>query len=158
MFSAPFKYTLACFLLRLGLAIIVLYHGAIKFLVTSGGIGWDNHLPGAVQAIVAWAEVLIGIALLFGLLTRVAAAGLAVIQVGAIMLVTGRLGFGFSGEVHSGVGQPPLDFASVGTEYNFAIIVMCVAVMLLGAGALAVDHYRGRSKQVAEAKELQLTT
>jgi putative oxidoreductase len=157
MFTTEFKSALAPFVLRLGLAVIVLYHGAVKLLATAGGIGWDNHLPGVIQAAVAWTELLAGAALVLGLLTRLAALGLAVIQVGAIILVTGRAGFGFSGQVSAGEGQSAFNFLNVGTEYNFAIIVMCLTVMLLGAGALAVDHYLWRPRRMAAGKVLQPT-
>jgi putative oxidoreductase len=157
MLTTQFRSALAPLVLRLGLAAIVLYHGAVKLAVTGGGIGWDNQLPGAIQAAVAWTELLAGIALVLGLLTRLAAAGLLVIQVGAIILVTGKMGFGFTGQVRPGEGETGFNFKNVGTEYNFAIIVMCVTVILLGAGALAVDHYLWRRKQLAPGRTLQPT-
>jgi uncharacterized membrane protein YphA (DoxX/SURF4 family) len=46
------------------------------------------------------------------------------------------------------------DVRQGGFEFNFAIIVMCLAVLLLGAGNLAVDRFlamrwRGRSAAAA---------
>jgi len=78
------------------------------------------------QLAVAWGEVLGGFALLFGLLTRVAAVGLLIIQAGAILTVTAARGFSF---VRGG-----------GYEYNLALIAMCLTVLLVGGGPFAVDN------------------
>jgi len=92
------------------------------------------------QLAVAWGELLGGFALLFGLLTRVAAVGLLVIQVGAILTVTAARGFSF--------------VAGGGYEYNVALIAMCLALVFAGGGPLAVDNViftRGRDAQQASA-------
>jgi uncharacterized membrane protein YphA (DoxX/SURF4 family) len=99
------------------------------------------QLNSSVQLLVAWGELLGGIALLLGLLTRLAALGLIVIQVGAICTVTFQRGFA------------PLGGA--GYEYNVALIAMCVALFLLGSGALAVDRrlWRRRAAPAAPAEQ-----
>src|SRR5690606_14971744 len=94
--------------LRLGLALIFIYHGLEKILGSQHhwGTSWatrmwiDNpatgqvgtEVPGmlfpAVQLLVAWAELLGGVALLAGLFSRIAAIAMIVIQLGAIWLVT----------------------------------------------------------------------
>jgi uncharacterized membrane protein YphA (DoxX/SURF4 family) len=79
------------------------------------------------QYAVAWGELLGGVALLLGLLTRLAALGLIVIQVGAIWTVTGMHGF----SVERGGGY----------EYNIALIAMCLALVIMGGGTLAVDRF-----------------
>jgi uncharacterized membrane protein YphA (DoxX/SURF4 family) len=96
----------------------------------------DNlHLQAWVQLLVAWGELIGGLAMLLGLATRVTALGLIVIQVGAIYLVTWARGFS------AAVGE-------VGWEYNMALVAMCLALVFLGGGTLAVDglirHRRGR--------------
>ena len=88
------------------------------------------ELPGtlryhAAQLAVAWGELVGGIALLLGLLTRWAAAGLLVIQIGAILTVTAARGFSFA--------------AGGGFEYNLALAAMCLTLILGGGGTLAVD-------------------
>jgi uncharacterized membrane protein YphA (DoxX/SURF4 family) len=80
----------------------------------------------AGQLAVAWGELLGGIALLLGLLTRVAAFGLAIIQIGAIATVTGFRGFSLAG--------------GGGYEYNLALLAMCFALVLMGPGMIAVDR------------------
>ena len=79
----------------------------------------------AAQIAIAWGELLGGFALLFGILTRLAAVGLLIIQVGAILTVTAARGFSFA--------------AGGGFEYNIALIAMCVALVLTGGGAFSVD-------------------
>lgn len=87
----------------------------------------------AIQIAVAWGEVLGGIALLLGLLTRWAAAGLIVIQLGAIYTVTGARGFS--------------SLEGVGFDFNLALVAMCLALVLSGGGAWAVDRLlRGRAR------------
>jgi putative oxidoreductase len=71
---------------------------------------------------VAWGELAGGIALALGLLTRLAALGIAGIMAGTIYWLTGAQGF------------------KSGWDYNFAVIVMCLALMISGGGTLAVDQ------------------
>jgi uncharacterized membrane protein YphA (DoxX/SURF4 family) len=79
-----------------------------------------------VQFLVAWGELLGGVAMLLGFLTRWAALGLVIIQIGAIATVTYARGFSAAG--------------GAGYEYNVALIGMCLALMLTGGGRLAVDQ------------------
>jgi putative oxidoreductase len=87
----------------------------------------------ATQLAVAWGELAGGAALLIGVLTRLSALAMIVIQVGAIWTVTLSRGFSFT----SGGGY----------EYNLALLAMCLAVAILGAGALSVDRCWSRSRQ-----------
>ncbi len=87
----------------------------------------------AAQLAVAWGELLGGLALLLGILTRLAAVGLIAIQAGAIWTVTAAVGFS---PEHGG-----------GYEYNVALIAMCLALVLTGGGSLAVDALLRRRRQ-----------
>jgi len=135
MFTTFAKETIVPLLLRLTLAAIFIYHG----LALVGGP--DNQMgaswmkpseaspevpPAPVQLAVAWGELLGGVAMLLGFLTRLAAVGLIVIMAGAIALVHWPHGF---------------DIQQHGYEYNFAIIMMALALVLGGPGPLAVDHF-----------------
>jgi uncharacterized membrane protein YphA (DoxX/SURF4 family) len=80
-----------------------------------------------VQGVVAWGELIGGITLVLGLLTRLSALCLMATQFGAIFSTTVHYGFS-SGR-------------RLGYEYNVALIIMCLAVILLGGGAIAVDRY-----------------
>jgi putative oxidoreductase len=90
-----------------------------------------DALPAPVQLAVAWGELVGGLALLLGFLTRIAAAGLAIIMIGAIATVTGENGFPLLNEAGKWNG---------GFEYNFALLVLCAGAMLAGGGPLAVDR------------------
>lgn len=123
----------AALILRLGVAAIVLFHGILK-LRQQGGADWNSELPEATQMAVAWGEVACGAAMVLGLLTRLAAIGVIVIQVGAIMLMK-------SGEfIRSELSWRGFNFERIGFEYNFAIIIMCLALVFLGSGEFSVDH------------------
>jgi len=93
-----------------------------------------------VQLLVAWGEVIGGVALLLGLLTRVAAFGMMLIQLGAIYSLTAARGFSI-GTIADGGGP----------EYNVALVVMCLALVLEGGGALAVDHVLNRGRRTQHA-------
>jgi uncharacterized membrane protein YphA (DoxX/SURF4 family) len=89
------------------------------------------QLNSSIQLLVAWGEVVGGVVLLLGFLTRWAALGLIAIQVGAIVLVTGARGFAPTGET--------------GYEYNVALVAMCLALVFLGSGTLALNRLFWRS-------------
>jgi uncharacterized membrane protein YphA (DoxX/SURF4 family) len=93
------------------------------------------------QYAVAWGELVGGIALLVGILTRLAALGLIVIQVGAVWTVTGLHGF----SVTRGGGY----------EYNLALIAMCLALVIMGGGTWAVDRFFRRSTTKAPVVQQQ---
>lgn len=126
---------LGSFLLRVGLAVIFVFHGYLK-LIQDGGRAWTDSLDGDAQVAVAWGEMLCGVALFVGLLSRVAAVGLVVIMVGAIAVQTGRYDFIYVGDYHK--GNPSK--IPTGAEYNFALIVMCLAVVALGSGYFSIDY------------------
>jgi uncharacterized membrane protein YphA (DoxX/SURF4 family) len=139
---------LGLLVLRLGLAILVLYQGSEK--ITRAGTKWGaawhytgpppppalfagpnpppppEHLPAPVQLVISWGQVVCGIALALGALTRWAAVALAVLRVGAIGIFTLQDRFSFP--------------EGGGYEYNFAILVMCVALIFLGGGVLALTR------------------
>jgi uncharacterized membrane protein YphA (DoxX/SURF4 family) len=132
---------LGSFLLRLGLAAIFIFHGYLK-LAVDWGQGWNNELPPTTQMAVAWGETACGFAMLFGFLSRLAAIGIIVIQVGAISLYTWRFDFI---NIEYNANDPQR--IPTGTEYNYALIVMALAVLAIGSGKVSVDHLifgRGR--------------
>jgi putative oxidoreductase len=117
--------------LRLGLAFLFFASGLQK--ITGPNSGWGSSwipdvpsfikpLPAPVQLVVAWSELAGGIALGFGMLTRLAAIGIAGIMAGTIYWLTGSQGL------------------KSGWDYNFAVIVMCMALVISGGGPLAVDQ------------------
>jgi putative oxidoreductase len=132
------KDNLVALILRIGLAVIFLYHGLEKIITGSAGSTWIHQMNekgpymvpesltfSGIQLLVAWGEFLGGLALAVGLLTRLASLGLIIIQLGAIYLVTAPRGFSFE--------------RGGGYEYNLALVAMCLALMVLGAGMWSVD-------------------
>jgi putative oxidoreductase len=127
--------TFAPLLLRAALAGVFIFHGLEKVRTeTSYGLKWADAMPGAppvlinappLQLLVAWGELLCGVALALGILTRIAALGLLVIMCGAVFTYTGQHGF-------SAVEN--------GYEYNFVLILVCAALLLTGAGTFSLDR------------------
>jgi putative oxidoreductase len=148
MVTRLMKPDLAALILRLGLAIVLLVRGLLKVAVSS--TEWDPNLPAWIQAVVAWVEVLAAVAILLGFFTRVAVVPVIVIQLGAIFLVTGALGFM---NIQYGTGQAGFNTITPGFEYNITIIVMSLALLVLGSGAPSLDQYLfGRRKALAPAE------
>lgn len=117
-------------LVRIITGIVFAAHGYQKFFVygLDGATGAFTQMgipaPGITAPLVAIVELLGGIALIIGLLTRLAALGLAINMLGAILLV--RLKGGF--------------FAPNGAEFELVLFVACLALIIGGAGAFSADE------------------
>jgi putative oxidoreductase len=149
MFSPELKSALGPLALRVGVAGILMSHGALK--VATGATTWNPDLTPSVQAVVAWAELLAGAFLLLGLLTRPASAVVIALQMGAIALVTGAKGLIAIGMLPA-AAAPKTMHVEVGWEYNLALITLCVGLFFLGGGMIALDHYLwGRRRAAPEA-------
>jgi putative oxidoreductase len=81
-------------------------------------------MPGILGPAVGLVEFFGGLALVVGLLTRLAALGLAVDMLGAIVFV--HLAGGF--------------FLPAGYEYALHLLVTCLALILAGPGAFSIDR------------------
>jgi putative oxidoreductase len=128
-------------LLRFALAAVFIYHGLQKVAPANEyGLSWhkppdpntlppdappSKALPPAVQLAVGWGEVLGGAACALGILTRIAAIGLAAIMVGAFVTVHSSRGFGLQ---------------SGGYEYVLVLFVICLSLVLLGPGTISLDR------------------
>ena len=137
MFKNPHKYDFAALVLRLGLAVIFLLDGWVKVAQRGGG-GWDLAMPRTDQLIIAWGEVFGGIALVLGFLTRLSAAWLGFLMVAAIALVSGKQELvQVQALVLAGSGVARI----IGFEYllNFALAMMCLALIIQGGGQFALD-------------------
>lgn len=120
--------------LRLPIGIIFVAHGAQKLFGAFGGYGLEGTgqfmaslglMPGYLMALLAGsAEFFGGLALLFGVLVRPAAAALAFAMLVAIF------------SVHIGKG---LFMANNGYEFGLALLAASVALLVSGAGRLSVD-------------------
>ena len=122
-------------LLRVALGAMFLSHGLLKVLVFTlpGTAGFFESVgfPGFLAYVVVPAEVLAGVALLVGFRTRLVAAAMIPLLIGAASVHLGN-GWLFSS-------------ANGGWEYPVYLIVAALAQSLIGGGAFAFDNLRARS-------------
>jgi len=117
----------ALLVLRLGLGAIFLVHGRQKLRMWK--MQPSAQMPAGLLSllkVLSIAEPLSGLAMIGGLLTQVAAAGQAVVMLGAIRLKAGQMKKGFGG--------------SDGWEFEFVILVAAVALLFMGAGRISLDR------------------
>ncbi|MBV8517497.1 MAG: DoxX family protein [Acidobacteria bacterium] len=125
--------------LRVVLGIVMLAHGLQKTFGLFGGYGFQGtmgfftqqmHIPAVFAFLAIAAEFAGGLGLIVGLLGRVAAFGVAVNMLVAMILVHLPVGFfmNWNGNLK---GE--------GYEYHLLAIAMAVAIMLRGSGAASID-------------------
>jgi putative oxidoreductase len=125
---------LALLLLRLGLGAIMWAHGAQKLLGLFGGHGPQAFvrlvgtlgMPVSLAWLVIAVEFFGGIAIVFGVLSRLAALGFAVEMVVAIVKLHWANGFFMSGPSGSGY------------EYPLLLAVVAFVLLLTGPGRFAL--------------------
>jgi uncharacterized membrane protein YphA (DoxX/SURF4 family) len=122
----------AALMLRLGLAAIFVPHGIFKVVQQYALI---EQISLSTQQIVGWTELACGLALMFGLFSRLAALAVIAMQLGAIILVTGEHAL-----MGPDINARGADYTRVGPEFNLVLIVMCSCVILLGSGAWSLDY------------------
>jgi putative oxidoreductase len=127
-------------IIRLILGVVFFAHGAQKLFGWFGGPGLRATintmrellgLPVPLAFFAVCAEFLGGLGLIVGLLSRVAAVGIAVIMLAAIFVVHGRNGlflnwFG--------------DRKGHGYEYHLLAIALAAAIVVRGSGAVSLDR------------------
>jgi putative oxidoreductase len=124
---------------RLALGVVFLAHGAQKALGWFGGYGFSASLgflthmgiPAPLAVLAIAAEFLGGLGLILGLLTRVAALGIIVNMLVAILTVHLPNGL-FMNWAGTQKGE--------GIEFHILAIALGVAVLVKGAGALSLDR------------------
>ncbi len=126
-------------LLRVALGIVFFAHGSQKVFGWFDGPGFNGalayfaslHVPTVFALIAIAAEFLGSLGLIFGLLSRVAALGIAGIMIVAVALV--HIHFGFFMNWH---GKQ----AGEGIEYHLLVLTMTIFLMIRGGGALSLDR------------------
>ena len=137
---------LALTVLRVIAGATFIAHGAQKLFVfglagVSGGFAQMGiPAPEVMGPFIALLEFFGGIALVFGLLTRLAALGLAFDMLGAILLVHLKNGF----------------FLPQGSEFALAMLAMSATLVLTGAGDFSLDGLIGRRKGLVSTTPLPL--
>ena len=125
-------------ILRVVVGAVFIAHGAQKLFVFGiGGVtqsfaGMGVPLPGVAAPLVAGLEFVGGIALVVGLLTRLAALGLAFDMLGAIVLVHARNGF----------------FLPMGVEFVLLLMGAALVLVIAGAGGYSIDGAIARRRFV----------
>lgn len=127
-------------LLRLLLGVVMFPHGAQKVFGWWGGHGLSATIEGftthmGIPLVFAWlavaAEFLGSLGLVVGLLTRVAAFGIAAVMVVATAMVHGKTGF-FMNWAGNQQGE--------GFEYHLLAIAATLVLMIDGGGKASLDR------------------
>jgi putative oxidoreductase len=142
LFQTENDYVLA--LVRVVLGVVFLAHGAQKVLGWFGGYGFQGTMrfmehmgiPAAFAFLAIAAEFAGGLGLIFGLLSRVAAFGIAVEMTVAVAMVHGANGL-FMNWAGNQKGE--------GFEFHLLALALLAVVMLRGAGALSLDGWIART-------------
>ena len=125
---------------RVVLGVVIFAHGAQKALGWFGGAGLNGTIdslnqyygiPGFLTVLVTAAEFLGGLGLITGTLTRVAAAGVIPVMIGAILIVHVSNGF-----FMNWFGNQPGE----GFEFHLLVIAMSALLVFKGGGALSLDR------------------
>jgi putative oxidoreductase len=126
-----FQISIALLLLRIASAAAFLYHGsAILFGCFDGpgpvAFANSHHWPVIIGYLVGLAQFGGGLAVLFGVLTRIGAACIAIVMLGAIFTV--HLPHGFN--IRNG-----------GIEYALTQFLVAIALLLMGPGAYSLSNW-----------------
>lgn len=128
--------------LRLAAGIIFMAHGAQKLFGVWGGFGFSGTIenfsaglgiPAGFTVLAMVTEFFGGIALIIGLMTRLASLGLAIVMLTAIFTVHLPWGFFLNWYLTPGVGH--------GMEMNLALLGGLLVLFFGGAGRLSIDKW-----------------
>jgi putative oxidoreductase len=145
LFSTPNDLTLT--VVRLVLGIVFFAHGAQKMLGWFGGYGFHGTMgfftqqmgiPAPLAFLAICAEFFGGLGLIFGLLTRIAAFGIIVNMLVAIITVHHVNGL-FMNWFGNQKGE--------GYEYHLLAIALGLVLLIKGAGALSLDRLLAGSEK-----------
>lgn len=134
--DARLAFTIA----RVGLGVVMFPHGAQKVLGWYGGAGFGSaytffvsnlHIPAPLAVFTILAELLASVALVLGVLTRVAAFVVLATMVAAIALVHAPNGF-FMNWYGAKQGE--------GFEYHLLAATLALVCLVSGGGRLSVDR------------------
>jgi putative oxidoreductase len=124
--------------IRIMAGVVFIAHGIPKFYDVSGGYGFFQsiNLPPELFIPITLLEVIGGLAILFGILTRIASAIFIIEMIGAILIV--KLSDGFVG----------------GYEFELLLISICATLVILGPGRLSIENYVLRREIFPKGKQL----
>ena len=124
--------------IRMMAGAVFIAHGIPKFYDVSGGYSFFQsiNLPAELFIPIALLEVIGGLAILLGILTRIASALFIIEMIGAILTV--KLPDGFVG----------------GYEFELLLISICATLVILGPGRLSIENYVLRREIFPKGKQL----
>jgi putative oxidoreductase len=116
--------TLFFLILRMLIGVIFIYHGFPKILDMNKWINFmsTKGIPSVVAIFAGWIELIIGICLIFGILTRISAFFAAVFMIIAIILVH--------------IGDPILTYI-----YQIALLNVSLILIFAEPGILSIDNF-----------------
>jgi putative oxidoreductase len=126
--------------MRLMLGIVFFAHGAQKALGWFGGYGFSGtmgffttqmHIPAPLAFLAICAEFLGGLGLIFGFMARIAAFGIAMNMLVAVLMVHMHVAF-FMNWAGNQKGE--------GYEYHLLALALAIPIIIRGAGAFSVDR------------------
>ena len=132
-------------ILRIAVGAIMLAHGLQKVFGWFGGHGIPGTVssfqqyfgfPPFVTALVILAESLGAFALMLGFLSRITAASIGLVMVGAIYFVTGRWGF-YMNWYSEERGE--------GFEFHLLVLATVLVLVLKGGGKWSLDRHLTRN-------------
>lgn len=124
--------------IRIMAGVVFIAHGIPKFYDVSGGYSFFQsiNLPPELFIPIALLEVIGGLAILFGILTRIASAIFIIEMIGAILTV--KLSDGFVG----------------GYEFELLLISISTTLVILGPGRVSIENYVLQREIFPKGKQL----
>ena len=132
--------------LRATLALVIFPHGAQKLTGWFGGPGFtgtmahltgEYHLPWLIALLVVLIEFFAPLALALGVLSRLAAAAIASVMIGAAL--TQHTSYFFMNWFGNQAGE--------GFEYHLLAVGLAIAIMAYGGGAFSLDRVLTRQQE-----------
>ena len=125
--------------IRIMAGIVFIAHGMPKFYDVSGGFGFFQSisLPSELFLPIALLEVIGGLAILLGVLTRIASLLFIIEMTGAIVFAKFSKGF---------VG---------GYEFELLLISICITLALVGPGMVSIENYILKREIFPRGKQLR---
>jgi putative oxidoreductase len=126
------------FIARITLGIVILPHGLQKLLGLFGGAGFSgtvdffvsSGIPAFIAVLIIIGESFGALGLIFGFLSRLAALGITIVQIGAIITIHLHNGF-FMNWTGTKTGE--------GFEYALLAIGLGLIVLIEGGGIWSID-------------------